>query len=195
MLKKIIFFTIATYSLSSIAFCTRDVLVEVKGSAFIPTSNLFKHIYHTSGMVGAELTVELYKNMYGWFSVDYLSKSGHSLIGNSDTKVRYLPLGFGLKYFLPFCYGDWYVGGGAVAARIHTHDYSPFVAPTYTKWGVGGIAKVGVLFDIFCSSFIDIFVNYSAVNAHSSNTNGGLVVPHKVKVHGVIVGAGLGYRW
>lgn len=186
---------IATYSLNAFAFCDREFLLEIKGSGFIPTSHLFKKIYHSSGMVGGELSGSLYGNLYGWFSVDWFSKRGHSLIGHSDTKVNYLPLGFGLKYFVPFCYGNWYIGGGAVAARIHTHDFSPFVAPTYSKWGWGGIAKVGALFDIYCSTFLDLFLNYSAVSAHSSDTNHGTVVPHKVKVHGVILGAGLGYRF
>ena len=195
MIKRLFILTIATYSVSSLAFCRPDILLEIKGSGFIPTSHLFKKIYHSAGMVGGELSVGLYENLYAWASIDWLSKSGYSLIGHSKTRVNYLPIGFGLKYFVPVCDYNWYIAGGALAGRVHTHDFSPFVAPTYTKWGWGGIVKGGVLFDIFCSSFIDIFVNYSAINAHSSNTNGGTVVPHKVKVHGVIVGAGFGYRW
>lgn len=187
--------TAATYSLATVAFCDRDIFVEIKGSGFFPTSHLFKKIYHSSGMIGGELTVNIYDSFYGWASIDWLSKSGRSLIGDSKTKVSYLPIAFGLKYFLPFCYGDWYVGVGALAGRIHTHDFSPLVAPYYTKWGWGAIAKLGVLFDISCSFFLDLFLNYSAVNAHSSNTFGGTVVPHTVKVHGVILGAGLGYRF
>jgi hypothetical protein len=197
MMKKIIMIAAAMYSLTTLAFYDRDVLVEIKGSGFFPTSHLFKKIYHTSGMVGAEATVNLYDCIYGWASIDWLSKSGHSLIADTKTKVNYLPIAFGLKYFIPFpfCYGDWYVGIGALAARIHTHDFSPFVAPYYTKWGWGVIAKAGVLFDISCSFFIDFFLNYSSVNARSTNTFGGLVVPHKAKVHGWILGAGLGYRF
>ena len=194
-MKKIIIAIVAAYSLNAFAFCDREVLVEIKGSGFFPTSHLFKKIYHSTGAVGAELTVNFSNCLYGFFSVDYLSKRGHSLIGHTETKVNFLPLGFGLKYINPFCYGDWYVGLGALAARVHTHDFSPNVAPRYNRWGWGGIAKGGCLFDITECLFLDVFVNYAFVRASSHNTNGGTVIPHTVKVNGVFVGAGIGYRF
>lgn len=195
MMRKIIIAIIATHCLTALAFCDREILVEIKGSGFFPTSHLFKKIYHNSGMIGGELTVNLYDNFYGWASIDWLSKSGHSLIGNTKTKVNYLPIAFGLKYLRPFCYGDWYVGLGALAGRIHTHDLSPAVAPTYTQWGWGGIAKVGCIFDLPSCFFLDLFFNYSFVKAASHNTNGGTVIPHTVKVNGALLGIGIGYRF
>lgn len=136
-MRKIIVTIIAMHASTALASCNRDTLIEIKGSGFFPTSHLFKKIYHSSGMIGGELTVNLHDKFYGWASIDWLSKKGFSLNGHTKTKVTYLPIAFGLKYFNQFCYGDWYVGLGAVAARIHTHDFSPFVAPFYTRWGWG----------------------------------------------------------
>ncbi len=195
MLKKIIILTIASYSLSCAALCNRETLVEVKGSGFIPTSNLYKHIYHSSGMIGGEITMNIHEHFYGWAAIDWTRKTGRSLIGLSRTKVSYLPISFGLKYFIPNCHHDWYVGIGALAARIHTHDFSPNVAPFYTKWGWGAVAKLGVIVDVSPCLFFDFFVNGSWVQASSHNTNGGTVVPHRVKIHAAIVGMGLGYRF
>lgn len=189
------FFLLITCSLFITSIAAREIFVEIKGSGFFPTSHLFKKIYHSAGMIGAELTVEGDCNFYGWFSVDYLRKSGLSLNGLSKTKVTYLPLGFGLKYLHPFCYGNLYAGLGAIAARIHTHDFSPNVAPYYNKWGWGGILKLGVLYDLSCSVLVDVFVNYAFSRASSNNTFNNLVIPHTVKVNGVIFGVGLGYRF
>lgn len=195
MMKKIFFLGGLVYSLCALSMRKPEVLLEVKGSGFFPTSNYFKNIYHNCGMIGGEITAQIYSQMYGWASIDWLPKSGRSIIGESKTKVRYLPIAFGLKFFVPFCTARWYLGGGAVAGRIHTHDESPFVAPRYTQWGWGGILKTGLIHDFSCSTFVDLFLNYSRVNARSTNTNGGTVVPHTAKVHGVMLGLGLGYRW
>ena len=195
MMKKIIIATLATYSLAAFAFEERETLIEIKGSGFFPTSHLFKKIYHSAGMIGGEVTMSFCNDVSGWVSVDWLSKSGHSLVGDTKTKVNYLPIAFGLKYIKPFCYGDWYVGLGALTARVHTHDFSSTVAPYFTKWGWGGIVKFGALFDIGRCAFVDLFVNYSFMRASSHNTAGGTVVPHTVKVDGVIAGIGLGFRF
>lgn len=193
MMKKIVF--VAAFLCTAAPLTSQEVFIELKGSGFFPTSHLFKRIYHDAGMIGAELSAQAYDKVYAWLSVDYLRKSGLSLIGNSKTKVRYLPIGFGLKYLHPFCYGDLYFGLGVLAARIRTHDFSPNVAPFYSKWGWGGIIKFGALFDIGCPFMLDVFVNYAVSRASSHNTFNNQVVPHTAKVNGVIFGGGLAYRF
>lgn len=192
MIKKIIMVASITLIMPLVA---HEKFIEIKGSGFFPTSHFFKKIYHDAGMVGGELTVNAFDNVYAWLSVDYLRKSGLSLIGDSRTKVSYLPIGFGLKYLHPICYGDVYFGLGALAARIRTHDYAPNVVPVYSKWGWGGIVKFGALLDIRCPFLLDIFVNYAFSRASSNDTLNNLVVPHTVKVSGFILGAGLAYRF
>lgn len=190
MNKKLLVALICMQSLSA-----HNSMIEFRGAGFIPTSNVYKHIYHSSGAFGAELTTHLWDCIYGFFSFDYTSKHGRSIGGDTKTKVNFLPLSFGLKYLHPFCYGDLYIGGGAVAARVHTHDYSPFVAPTYTHWGWGGTIKAGCLIDVTECAFLDIFVNYVSIKSSSHNTFNNLVVPQTVKVAGVFIGAGIGYRF
>ena len=195
MMQKLLSFSLLFMSLFTLSIAARDVLLEIKGSGFFPTSHVFKKIYHNTGMVGAELTVNICDCWYGWASVDGLRKTGFSIGGGDKTKVSYVPLGFGLKYFYSRNCVDWYLGLGILAGHIHTHDYSPYVVPTYSKWGCGGIAKVGCIIDMCESIFLDIFFNYSFIKARSHDTDGGLVYPHSAKIDAALLGIGLGYRF
>lgn len=193
MINKLLVCTISC--LAFLSMNARDILLEIKGAGFFPTSHIYKKIYHSSGIFGAEATVNMFQNLYAWASIDGLGKKGLSIIGLTPTQVTYIPLCFGLKYIHSFEYAGWYVGLGLLLAHIHTHDYSPFVVPLYSKWGVGGIGKLGCIIDIRPQTFIDLFFNYSFVKAGSHNTDNGMVYPHAAKIRGCMVGVGLGYRF
>jgi hypothetical protein len=185
------------FSFSSLQ--SRDVLLEFKGAYFLPTDSVFKKIYHGGALYGPEITVQLCcdANVYGFVSVDFLQKNGKSIGFNSPTKVRLIPLGVGLKYFVPFCFGDFYVGLGFQPTYLHTKDDSPLVIPKHSKWGFGGIAKIGSYFDLPHNFFIDLFIDYSFVKVPFHNTHAptGPVVPRTANVSGAIFGAGVGYRF
>ncbi len=181
---------------------SRDVILEFKGAYFHGTGDRFKHIYKGSALFGPELTVQLSDcyNLYGFFSVDYLSKKGHSIGLNTPTRVTLLPIGVGLKYFMSFCNWertDFYVGLGFQPVRVHTHDESAFVIPKLTKWALGGIAKVGAYIDISSCFVLDVFIAYSFAHVRNRETEAptGPVIPLKANVSGVIAGVGLGYRF
>lgn len=181
----------------------RDVLLEFKGAYFKPTGNRFKHIYKGGALFGPELTVQLLEcsdRWYGFFSIDYYRKNGHSIGLDTPTKVSLLPIGIGVKYFIPPCWcdnADFYLGLGFQPVRVHTHDFSPFVIPKITKWAMGGIAKAGVYVNFSCNFFLDLFIDYSFARASSKLTAAptGPVIPLKSSVSGVIFGAGLGFRF
>lgn len=184
---------------------SRDILLEFKGAYFLATGSRFKKIYkHGGALYGPELTVQLCddSNLYGFFSIDYLSKKGHSIGLHTPTKVSLLPIGVGLKYFLSDHCGcfenvDFYVGLGFQPVRVKTRDDSPFVIEKHSKWALGGIAKVGAYIDLRCNFFLDLFIDYSfaRVKSHAHMAPTGPVVPLKANVSGAIFGAGLGYRF
>lgn len=187
----------------------RDVLLEFKAAYFKPTGKRFKHIYKGGALYGPELTVQLSEcneNWYGFFSVDYYSKKGHSIGLGNPTKVSLLPIGIGVKYFISPCWlqnscwfgdTDFYLGLGFQPVRVHTHDFSPYVIPKITKWALGGIVKGGVYINFSCNFFLDLFIDYSFAKAKSKETMAptGPVIPLKSSVSGAIFGAGLGYRF
>jgi opacity protein-like surface antigen len=177
-------------------FC-RDVLLEFKASYFYPTSSCTRDIYGRGGaLYGPEVTFQLCqeRNWYGFASADFLSKKGHSVGLCEPTKMDIVPLAIGLKYFVPFCYGDFYLGLGFQPVHLKTVNCSTFVSQTTSKWGFGGIAKIGTYFDLPCNFFVDIFLDYSFVKVGCSNCGAG-VTPLKADLSGVIFGAGLGYRF
>lgn len=181
----------------------RDVLLEVRGAYFKPTGDRFKHIYNGSGLYGGELAVQLSEcneHWYGFLSVDYLRKKGHSIGLGNPTRVTLLPIGIGVKYVMPACWcdnTDWYVGLGFQPVRVHTHDLSPFVIPKITRWAMGGIVKGGAYINFSCNFFLDLFIGYSFARAknHLAVAPTGPVVPLSASVSGAIFGAGIGYRF
>ncbi len=175
--------------------CDRDVLLEFKAAYFLPTSHLFKEIYHGSAIYGPEATVQICDQWYGFFSADFFNKKGYSIGLSTPTKVSLVNIGIGLKYFVPFCYGDFYVGLGAMPTRLHTHDESPYVIPYRTNWGCGGIAKIGAYFDVTDCFVFDLFFNYSFVKIGFSNPPAAPTVSNNARVNGCWFGAGLAYRF
>lgn len=198
---KSIRYLLLVFVFINLPLIARDVLLEFKGAYFKPTGDRFKHIYKGSALYGPELTVQLSEcneHWYGFLSVDYFRKKGHSIGFNTQTIVTLLPIGIGVKYFIPSCWcdnADFYLGLGFQPVRVHTHDLSPFVIPKITKWALGGIAKGGVYIDVACDFFLDLFIAYSfaRVSSHDAIAPNGPVIPLKASVSGAIFGAGLGY--
>lgn len=175
-----------------------DYLLEFKGAYFLSTDPLFKQIFcNGSALCGPEFTFQVCRNWYGFVSADFFSKCGTSVGLNSTTKIQLVPLGLGAKYFVPYCYGDFYLGLGFQPTYLKTINNYPFVAQCTSQWGFGGIAKVGSYINLPCNFFLDLFVDYSFVwtNCNNQACNTGFVVPLKSNLSGAIFGAGLGYRF
>lgn len=184
----------------TMSLIARDVLIEFKGAYFHPTNQRFRKIYKNGTLYGPEITFQLCResSWYGFASADFFHKKGHSIGLETPTCIRLVPLGFGLKYFVPACFEcvDWYVGLGFQPVYVSIENNSPAV-PDHNKWACGGIAKCGAIIDIQCNFFLDLFVDYSFVHLRSirNQTCCGPVVPRKSNISAVIVGAGLGYRF
>jgi len=210
----------------SLALQAREFLFEAKGDYYLFTNDTTKQIYkHGSGTFTAEVSAQLMDNCcdnccnscwsqwYGWVSGGYLRKKGHvkDTLGNTyKTKMSLIPLGIGLKYLMPSCWGDFYLGAGLLIARIKTHDDSPFVQPNRDKWGAGFIVKGGFLWD-FCNCwFVDLFADYSFIRIKFHDTtiagpiydsqhriigSGGFLEGHKANASGFGLGLGIGYRF
>lgn len=176
---------------------SRDVLLEFKAAYFLPTDSLVRDIYGNGGaLYGPEVTFRLgqCQNWYGFASIDFLSKKGHSIGLCDPTKMYIMPIGVGLKYFVPFNYGDFYIGLGFQPAHLKTINCSPFVVQKTSKWGFGGIAKIGAFFNLPHNFFIDLFFDYSFVKVPTSCCSG-ITAPSKADISGSVFGAGVGYRF
>lgn len=185
---------------STTSVIAHDVLLEFKGAYFHPTNDRFRKIYKNGALYGPEVTFQLCQDScwYGFASIDFFHKRGHSIGLHTPTSIRLVPLGFGLKYIIPSCYEciNWYAGIGFQPIHVSIENNSPAV-PDHSKWAYGGIAKFGALIDVYCNFFVDVFVDYSFAHLHSIRTSTccGPEVPLKTSISGVVVGAGLGYRF
>lgn len=194
-----------------IACCSahaHDILVEVDAAYFLSTNHTFRNIYNNGGgMYGGEVTFNLdwlercgleeclCDQLYGFVSADFLSKKGHSIGLCTPTKVNIANIGIGLKYLFPFCYGDWYLGLGVLPTHLKTRDCSPFVIPKRSKWGCGVIGKIGAIFDLNKSYFLDLYFDYSYTKIPFSCCPGAITQSRDANLSGCWFGAGLGYRF
>jgi outer membrane protein W len=184
-----------------VSVAARDVIVEFKGAAFIPTGSDFQDIYGKAvGLFGPEVTVDVCNTQkwYAFASVDYLKKDGHSIGLCNDTTVRMVPLAFGLKYFKPVRCADVYAGLGFQPVHLKTRNCSPQVVQDTSQWCLGGIAKLGAYVGVKCNFVLDFFVDYSFVKAGCPTLcqpETGILMPLKANISGVILGVGLGYRF
>lgn len=174
-----------------------ETLVEGKAAYFLPQRHKFRRIYSGGGMYGLEISGSATQNLYGWVSVDSFTKKGTSLGAPHRTRISMIPLAIGVKYFTPLCClpADLYVGAGLLGTHVRMHDHSPYVKRHPSKWGIGGIAKLGVLFN-YGPCFVDLFTNYSYCHVEFHGHHGKRkVYRNSMNVGGWIFGAGLGYRF
>lgn len=181
--------------LQGISLQAHDILLEAKTALFLPTGTNFKNIYgKTGGIYGLELTGKLKGNWYGFLSADFFNKHGNTLIFDTYTNVKIENIGIGLKYFMPLNCGDLYLGVGALPTRLHTFDDSQFVPKIHDKWTCGGIAKLGMVFDVTQHLFVDLFFDYNFTKVNFKFIPNQPTQLHNAKLNSFWLGLGLGCR-
>jgi len=174
----------------------QDFILEFKGEYFLPSNITFKQIYSNGGgAYGAQATMQLNDKFYGFVSADFFNKNGQSIGFCSPTKINMVNIGIGLEYFVPFSYGDLYAGLGILPTKLNIIDCSPFVVQNQTKWGYGGIAKLGAYLDLSKSFVLDLFFDYSFVNIKFNCCPTPITQANIVQLNGCWFGAGIGYRF
>jgi hypothetical protein len=176
----------------------KDIIIEFKAADFQPVNCTFNTIYHGGSLFGPEVTFRIFRDLYGFASVDYFTKNGCSIGLNSPTHVDFMPLGIGLKYLACVSeHASLYVGIGFTPTLLQTKNCSPYVVQKTSRWGFGGIAKFGAFIDLSHNFLLDLFIDYSFVNVKSTCAQSatGYVQPHTAHLSGAIFGVGLGYTF
>jgi hypothetical protein len=172
-----------------------DMFIEAKGAYFRPNSETFREIYWNRGIYGFEYTCQIKKSIYAWTSAGLYLSSGHSIGLHHSTTLFYIPVGFGLKFMYEVGWADLYLGAGALPTYVHFRSHSAHVIERSCKWGIGGIAKAGVIFNLPKSFFIDTYTDYSFVDVDFHNTDHHKIIRRHVDLSGWSVGLGVGYRF
>lgn len=196
--KKLLACFLVILSCVPMQLISNDILLEFKGAYFHATGSRFKKIFAKGGaLYGPELTFQLCdSNWYGFLSVDFFRNKGHSIGSNTPTSIRLVPVGIGLKYFMPTCWecADFYAGLGFQPVHVRIENNSQFV-PNQKRWVLGGIAKLGSYINFSCNWFLDLFIDYSFAHISARTTQIPPVVPLSSSISGAIFGVGLGYRF
>ena len=190
MFASIVLLSLGSYLIADES--DRDILVEFKGSIFVPSNELFDDVYGNCGDFGVEVTGNILDRLYAFFSADFIMKDGATVELSSFTKINIVNLGLGVKYFVPFKHGDFYVGLGIEPTFIGLQNHTPALQEQQA-WVCGGIAKVGFIVDLASSLFLDFFVNYSFAKA-DFYTSQPLQI-NTTYLNGALFGIGLGYRF
>lgn len=172
-----------------------EVMLEGKAANLRPTSSNFREIYGNGGIYGGEVTVPVWRNFALFGSASYYSKDGHSTAEHHKTKLELIPIGIGVKYFIPFdCY-DFYLGAGIDILLLKTHDKAEHVRKHISKSGVGGLFKGGVVYDISENVFFDLFAEYSLKEFSGEGNHDERVYSIKADISNWRLGIGIGYRF
>lgn len=184
------------------AITNRDILLEAKGAYSLPMGQAFDGVFTDgSPLVGAELTFQLRRgsNWYGFTSVDFLIKKGHRIGLENPLRAHIIPLALGIKYFVPFDCGDFYVGLGFQPTHVKTTNIRvDGEEESISNWGMGGVAKVGSYIDLPGDFFLDPFINFSfgKVNCAARRTfTNGTSVSADLHINEATFGLGIGYRF
>lgn len=177
----------------------REITAEGKFGFYAPMNHRFRDIYHTAKIYGAEVTIPVCSNFAVWAGGSYFDKKGKSLGLSSKTFVRVIPIGAGLKYFVPICWkgikGDFYVGAGAEYVYLSTHDHSNFVIKHIRKYGLGGVYKAGFVLPISCNFYINLYLDYHDKRFSFHKRDGKQIYRMKADISGLSTGIGIGYRF
>ena len=172
--------------------------IQGRASGYFPFEKKVRRIYSSTwGFYEGEIDIPLWCGFSEFFSAGYLENSGHSECLHDRTKLRMIPLTWGLKYFCEVltCL-DVYVGAGVVCSILNIHDHSNYVRQHISKNAVGGTAKVGAIY-YFCGNwFIDASVDYlyqrfSFKHSHSRGCHR-YVERNDLDMSGIKLGAGIG---
>lgn len=142
--------------------CRINNLIEGKVGYFWPMNDVFKSMYGGGVIYGVEASFRFYKDLYFWFDANYFSESGRTLTGRSSTRLRFVPLGAGLKFlFRVNRRGDGlYLAAGVLPGYAHVYTDSPYLITNQSNWGVGGAFKSGFLVSVYDCIVFDFFVDY-----------------------------------
>ena len=138
-----------------------EILPEIKAAYFYPTHHRFQDIHSGGGLYSLEASIQAWDQLYPWVSAGYFYQSGSSIGEKRATKIRMVPLTLGVKYHLPLSRLSPYVGAGLLVSYVDIHNHSSYVTKKDSKWGAGGLFKLGFLAYVTNSFFIDAFCDYS----------------------------------
>jgi hypothetical protein len=184
-----------------IALCVPFFLCAVEGKVqgrfgyFYFASSTARTIYDQgTADIEVEGDIALKHSWRFWMNVNYVWKQGHSEEVRDSTHLRMGTFSCGAKFLWPPLSdtAQCYVGLGLSEAYLNLNDDTNELPRHTNRWGVGLVAKSGLLFHINRRLFLDLFFDYYY---QPMRTRGGSDVPHYVNLGGLRMGIGAGAKF
>lgn len=161
---------------------------EIRGSAFFPAKEQFRKAYgDVNGTYGVEADIDLPCDNHLWLNFDQFSKHGNAH-GSRHSQMCLSTFSIGLKRFASLnCWSSAYLGLGVSLSSVYFKHCFDDCRKTDRRGSIGVVAKSGVIVDLWCDFFLDVFADYyyQPVSYRHRTTN----------VGGLRTGAGIGYRF
>jgi opacity protein-like surface antigen len=178
-LKKIAVFLSILVLCSGLTQAT-EILFSARASYFSPTEQAFKDIYGGGLKFGGTMAVNLFRDFDIFVSGSFLTKTGELSYTKEETKLSIVPVVLGLQYriksgkFQPF-FG---IGAGYFSFKESN------IIGDVNKNGFGFTSKVGALFFVTKTIFLQLYSDYSYCKMTPADFT--------INIGGIEAGLGLG---
>ena len=162
------------------------VSLTFKAGLFWPSDSVFREVYKSGAVFGGELAVPIAGGLHIWAGAEFFGKSGQLTVSEEVTKVRIIPVYFGLRYHFGKSAVRPYLG--AAAAYFLFQEENPL--GSVSDSGIGFLGQAGLLFKIGGPVLLDLFANYRACTLKTDDPD-----PVEAKIGGFSGGAGLVFRF
>jgi len=171
--------------------------LEIKPGYFLFSDNTLKKIFHHGGATAQlEGGIIFYNNYAASLNFQYFSKSRTALNSIYTTTVYIPTFSLFIKYF--FTIKDNirpYIGIGPRLFLFYNKNQSPYVPHKNVKTSLGIATTIGTFLYVKNSKFIiDPFLDYGYARS-SKGKKGNTSKQYHIKLGGLTVGLGLGYKF
>jgi hypothetical protein len=157
-----------------------EILFSARASYFMPTEQAFKDIYGGGLKYGGTMAVALFRNFDIFVDGSFYLKTGKLSYTEEETKLSVVPVFLGLQYRIKSGKFQPFFGLGAGYFSFKESN----VIGDVSKSGFGFTGKVGALFFVTKSIFLQIYSNYSYCRMTPADFT--------INIGGIEAGIGLG---
>lgn len=167
-------------------YAEQEIRVQARAGAFFPAVSRFTSIYGNC-LPFYELEASTsFCDFDIWGNLDLVNKKGRSDTLHHFTRITIANFSFGVK--LPYQISNdlsIYAGSGLTFGSVWVRNHIQGSNSKSTHFSFGGVIKTGLVYNITCDLFADLFFDYLYQSAFHNNLN----------IGGSKLGLGLGYKF
>jgi outer membrane protein len=171
------------------------LLTELKFGYYRFNSHKLREIYGAALDLQLSASYPVWKPLYIYGSVEYITARGKSRGGYEKTRVHIVPLSLGLQFVTKAAKDlKYYLTLGPRYYFFMQRNHSPAVDHHVNGNGLGGFVNTGFIYYLSSRWVIDVFgeYGYKRLQFHSHKQN---VTGQSVQVGGLTLGGAIGYYW